>query len=485
MCGLVGVAGAKTHGTSKMFKMMLLLDVVRGLDSTGVAFVPLNSNKPDTTKAVGHPGNLWEYGSNHFGFNGMTKKDYRVLIGHNRAATLGALTEDNAHPFTYGDITGAHNGTLTDWWDLEGYKDLDVDSKALFNTINLKGIDYTWKNFRGAAAITYWDESTGLLHMIRNKERPLYFTKSKDQKTLFWASEPFILSVAAHKANIELVDVKDPIQLLAEDRLYTFEPEKDSCVLVESRPLEKKLYGVGYATRTATPCTKKTTIGHSKKESQEKINQEWAKGLGKAPKSMRGQRGKLVGTSAVITGFPKMRYAILEMEDGTRLEVYPATTAAFNAWAERAVAPADLYYEINFRPRVKMSYDGRVISALRVAESGVRLVESTYRSPRHVQPENTKPVAPKFNANDVINAKPAPSNKVIRLYKGPDGPCTAEDWAKAVSKLSPVCSCSNCTQPMGIEDHEGMHWANSQTAFCVECAGDQKLMTEIYYMKMS
>jgi predicted glutamine amidotransferase len=61
----------------------------------------------------------------------------RAFIGHNRLATRGVVNPFNAHPFQFGHITGAHNGTLETSckWKLRrlgiGEK-FDVDSQALF-----------------------------------------------------------------------------------------------------------------------------------------------------------------------------------------------------------------------------------------------------------------------------------------------------------------------------------------------------------------
>ena len=60
MCGLVGVAGDINNKFEKLFKVLLQIDVIRGADSTGVAFVN-NSNVSSVHKETGPPQFLWGY----------------------------------------------------------------------------------------------------------------------------------------------------------------------------------------------------------------------------------------------------------------------------------------------------------------------------------------------------------------------------------------------------------------------------------------
>ena len=255
MCGLVGMAGfTGSAALQKVFRELLVIDQIRGYDSTGVAAirVPVTGFVNDRVEIelehdMESPRFLWDgcYKSRIFDAWGETAKGTIALIGHNRAQTMGKVSIDNAHPFTFGDITGVHNGTLSYWYDLEGYDDFDVDSKALLNTIDKKGIEHTWKSFVGAAAVVYWDDKDQTLNFVRNKERPLYMIRTKDKKTMIWASEAWMIEGICRRNNIKLEvhtegDLKDcpKFQALPIETLHTFSVSDDGCKLRRTKKLE-------------------------------------------------------------------------------------------------------------------------------------------------------------------------------------------------------------------------------------------------------
>ena len=145
---------------------------------------------------------------------------------------MGKVNNVNAHPYQFGDIAGAHNGTLTkdSWADLEieSGEMTDTDSAAVFACINEVGIDQTIKlmergrtSREGAWALTYHNKVDGTINFIRNDHRPLWFAFSEDLKKVYWASEWEFLRAAKDMT-------KDYPEFWRDKEGYTFFPfEKD------------------------------------------------------------------------------------------------------------------------------------------------------------------------------------------------------------------------------------------------------------------
>lgn len=219
MCGLVSVFGAITVAQEKAFKNMLVFDQVRGEHSTGVAFVPKGTNSPIVTKVVGTPDQLFETRA----FEKAMTGSHRALIGHNRYATVGKVNRANAHPFTCGDITGVHNGSLRNYTRLEGHGEFEVDSNVLYNHISEHGLQDAVNKVDGAMALIWWDEEAGTLSFYRNSERPLCYAMTKDLSACFLASEDWMIWAACSRNNVNICDVN----VVPVDTLFTFELPKN------------------------------------------------------------------------------------------------------------------------------------------------------------------------------------------------------------------------------------------------------------------
>ena len=94
MCGIVAVFGDISIKVEQAFKQMLIMDSVRGLDSTGVAVIDRNGDV-SVIKEVGNPFYLLDSDL----FDKAMRGSHKGLIGHNRAATTGKILRKNAHPF--------------------------------------------------------------------------------------------------------------------------------------------------------------------------------------------------------------------------------------------------------------------------------------------------------------------------------------------------------------------------------------------------
>lgn len=215
MCGLVGIAGQIGNNADNLMKHLLILDSLRGIDSTGLCSVGYGNN-PDIkmAKCAGDPFILMD----NVGFDKVLRGIHKVMIGHNRFSTVGKSTRANAHPFEIGNVIGAHNGTLTSKYALHEGHSFEVDSQALYNHIDKLGLESALTKMSGAWALTWFSKNDQRMHFLRNKERPLFIAFNKTNTGLIWASEEWMIQVAASRNKVE---IQDPF-FLKEDTHWSF-----------------------------------------------------------------------------------------------------------------------------------------------------------------------------------------------------------------------------------------------------------------------
>lgn len=221
MCGLVGVLGNAGRDMVKMFSVMLQVDVIRGWDSTGVAAI--GRKKVHVLKEVGTPqflmsGQDWT----NLVEGTHVMNSHVCLLGHNRAATQGKVTDENAHPFKHGHITLAHNGSLNTVHSInvpDKPRTFETDSESIAWSLFHKGIDWTWPRVHGAAALTWWDNRAKTLNLITNGKRPLFFAYDEKKKRLLYASKPWMILAGFQEA---LEKMEGKIHEVPVDTLHTF-----------------------------------------------------------------------------------------------------------------------------------------------------------------------------------------------------------------------------------------------------------------------
>ena len=183
-------------------KTLLILDSLRGEDSTGTAFVSKFQQEVTVAKQLGDPFNLF----NDAKFAKAQNRTNSVMLGHNRYATSGGVSKAGAHPFDFDTLVGVHNGTLSARYRLDDDKDFKVDSEALYHNIEKNGLKETIRRLGGqgnAWSLVWWNKEEKTLNFLRNEERTMFMCTSEDQKALFWASEYWMLDVALMRHNIK------------------------------------------------------------------------------------------------------------------------------------------------------------------------------------------------------------------------------------------------------------------------------------------
>lgn len=218
MCGIIGIISRTGNGfyaaEADLLEGLLVLDTLRGMDSTGVMVV-MGNRQVAVTKIASHPLHLFRT-ADWPKLRSMTIQRGRIAIGHNRAATRGSVTSDNAHPFVEEHICLVHNGTLRG----DHKKDLadrEVDSAAIAAAFAARGAEAVIPEINGAFALAWWDSSTERLHLIRNEERPLCIIKT--EKHYVVCSEAWMGLQLLERANTK---VEDKI-FLTPGMLYSFD----------------------------------------------------------------------------------------------------------------------------------------------------------------------------------------------------------------------------------------------------------------------
>jgi predicted glutamine amidotransferase len=220
MCGLIAMktiekAGFVTFEKDEL-KQMMILNSLRGIHSTGLAgFASNKKSEVSIVKATGSPYNLYNYPDTDKFFSRMVAT-FDTVIGHGRFATKGDINAINAHPFKEEHIVLAHNGTISNFFQLRDYKrhkDIEVDSHLIAKLFEEEGADAILPRVEGAYVFLWIDKKDNTLNVARNSQRPLYMAKSRARDTLMFASEGETLQWNASRNNTDVISITEVREL--------------------------------------------------------------------------------------------------------------------------------------------------------------------------------------------------------------------------------------------------------------------------------
>ena len=348
ICGIIGLIRRDVKKSAFKFGDaiydMLFMDTLRGYHSTGLFVKDWDSTRKEWfinyhKQAISGVGFV-----NSKEFNQVMSPSTNIMfaVGHNRAATVGKVNDENSHPFFTENLTGVHNGSLKGSWryDLKAPADVEVDSHAIYTAINKEGIQWTIDRINGAYSLVWYDDRNDTLNFLRNSERPMWFVESDE--FVGFGSEKHIIAAAMERNGMKVTGFEelpphvhvsiDVSGRGGEVAIEAYTPKE----LWKTTTYVGNIYQGGKAT---------TVTGNNSSVTEIKPNQTGVTPTAYVPKytSTDLRTGEMFWRNHTInTRLPREAYP-LEQSDP---EKYIGQTVVFSAWQVDETRGADGYYRV-------------------------------------------------------------------------------------------------------------------------------------------
>ena len=441
MCGIVGFINTDTtlqNSRWKWIEQALYVDQLRGVHSTGLVV----QNKPDFSSQVWPDVTTYKKAVRASDFlqlettqNVLFHSDTaRVVIGHNRSATRGDKDKDSfAHPFTFGATSLVHNGTLMSDHGLTHRAPVDSCNIAheLAHTTEDKYTDVL-SSLDGAFALVWNNSENKKVYITRNSQRPLYVARAYNNKTLFFASEDWMITFLLNRINPTALDEASAgywdMWEIPELSLLSIDYTKDTIDIETEEYKEyeppKHFSGVSgnHANYNFAACPYK--IGDVL------FSEEWAY----EPNDKRKGQGKIVGKSADFIDVSFVS-ANMKPKDGFGL------MQEVNVWKQSCMGTED--------ENVAILLEGEVSSVTAKSTSGKRtwvvtLKPSSLKVESYDLTEMAKDVIKEEKENTPENkiiTLPAPTNTNREGYRIGNLVVSKDEWVKATEDGCHLCGC--------------------------------------------
>ena len=491
MCGIVGYISTETNlrasTRARYMAQGLVVDTLRGEDSTGAFFVPHN------LKENGHPGwckdvvdgytfvNSNKYFTDFLGDG----SDHYAVIGHNRAGTRGGITLEAAHPFREDPITLVHNGTLHRTNNLpitQAMGKCANDSHTIAKNLVDTPIGELTPQLDGSYALIWHDQRDGTVNIVREPNRPLHIAKIKGQDTLLIASEAEMLYWLCSRLKMVIEDLATPApyqhlkfvqgsivpEVTEVERYKTFYPKsqagnnkwnKDTDPYgdlaegdyVPINPVSRKATGrAPLPPKFSALNNKVKLLGRSREVP--KIGQEQLKELGLEV------RNRLTFLPVSAMGFDGGKYLVsgwLEDSEGITAIIHGIPQAVANVAMERrwVVRPIGVKYMDTKEPAVICKVVSTDSASAR-AKQALRTSKPTAKS----SPQNDEESSP------------------LVLVPGQ----SKQDLSPKQFERLTSSGCVQCSGTIGLEDADEMVWVNDgRDPMCPTCVKDWFDQTEV------